>query len=81
VTYSKPHPEPYVEAARLLGVRPDECLAIEDSPTGVTSARDAGCRVVAVPHIADVAHLGTAVVTSLAGATITSLWHTARLSD
>lgn len=74
VTNSKPHPEPYREAARLLGVDTRACLALEDSPTGVTSARDAGCRVVAIPHLASVDHLGTATVTSLEGHDVASLW-------
>lgn len=46
----KPHPAPYLLAAALLGVRPDRCIAFEDSPAGVRSARAAGCYVVAVPH-------------------------------
>ena len=54
VTMSKPHPEPYQTAARLLGVEPADCMALEDSPTGVASAVAAGCRVVAIPHIADI---------------------------
>jgi HAD superfamily hydrolase (TIGR01509 family) len=49
VAQTKPHPEPYLTAAARLGVAPDRCVAIEDSPTGVTSARRAGCVVVAVP--------------------------------
>lgn len=54
VTEGKPHPEPYLLAARKLGVDPRECVAIEDSPTGVRSALAAGCRVIAVPHVVDV---------------------------
>jgi HAD superfamily hydrolase (TIGR01509 family) len=54
VERGKPHPEPYLLAARRLGVDPAECLAIEDSPTGVASALAAGCMVVAVPHVVDV---------------------------
>ena len=54
VRESKPHPEPYLTAADLLGVTPADCLAIEDSPTGIRSAVMAGCRVVAVPHLAGV---------------------------
>lgn len=46
----KPHPTPYLTAARLLGVEPADCVAIEDSPTGVASAQAAGCLVLAVPH-------------------------------
>jgi len=64
----KPHPEPYQTAARLLGVAdPRHCVAIEDSPTGVRSARAAGCVVLAVPSenpLSDVD--GVTVVDSLA---------------
>ena len=51
VRHGKPHPEPYLLAAERLGVDPTECVAIEDSPTGVASAGAAGCVVVAVPNI------------------------------
>lgn len=78
VRNSKPHPEPYELAAARLGVATEACLAIEDSPTGVMSARDAGCRVVAVPHLADVTHLGTAVATVLSGMGLAGLWSLAR---
>lgn len=74
VANSKPHPEPYLAAAGLLSCAPESCLAIEDSPTGVTSARDAGCRVIAVPHLAAVDHLGVAEVTSLVEHDVHSLW-------
>jgi len=50
VTHGKPHPEPYLTAARMLGVDPAECVAIEDSDTGCRSAQAAGCTVLAVPH-------------------------------
>ncbi|MGH3620199.1 MAG: HAD family hydrolase [Sciscionella sp.] len=46
---NKPDPEPYLRAARLLGVPPEECVAVEDSPTGATSAESAGCVVFVVP--------------------------------
>ncbi|MBM0233814.1 HAD family phosphatase [Micromonospora sp. STR1_7] len=45
----KPHPEPYLTAARLLGVPIERCVAIEDSPTGVASALASGAVVLAVP--------------------------------
>ncbi|WP_030904618.1 HAD-IA family hydrolase [Streptosporangium amethystogenes] len=51
VAGTKPDPEPYLTAARLLGVDPARCVALEDSPNGVTSATSAGCRVVAVPSV------------------------------
>jgi len=46
---NKPHPEPYLKAARLLDVDPTACVAIEDSPTGTASAVAAGCTVLVVP--------------------------------
>ncbi len=46
---NKPHPEPYLKAARLLNVPPTHCLAIEDSPNGVMSAVAAGCTVLVIP--------------------------------
>ena len=50
VTHGKPHPEPYLKAAQLLGVDPTACVAIEDSPTGIASAEAAGTRAIGVPH-------------------------------
>ncbi|GAB3867219.1 HAD family phosphatase [Nocardioides maradonensis] len=50
VSNGKPHPEPYLTGAAALGVRPEDCVAIEDSPTGATSAGAAGCRVLVVPN-------------------------------
>ena len=49
VTATKPDPEPYMLAARLVGLRPSDCIVLEDSPNGVASAEAAGCRVIAVP--------------------------------
>lgn len=46
---NKPDPEPYRAAMERLGLRPQQCLAIEDSATGVASATGAGVRVLAVP--------------------------------
>jgi sugar-phosphatase len=48
VANGKPHPEPYQAGARLLGLPPQDCLVIEDSPAGVASGKAAGCRVLAV---------------------------------
>jgi HAD superfamily hydrolase (TIGR01509 family) len=50
VLHGKPHPEPYLKAARRLGVDPKRCLAIEDSNTGARSAEAAGCTVLVVPN-------------------------------
>ncbi len=66
VAHGKPHPEPYLTAARLLAVDPADCVAIEDSHTGATSAVAAGCRVLVVPHHVPVpAGPGRAFLTSL----------------
>lgn len=54
VTHGKPHPEPYLRAAEMLGVDASDCLAIEDSGTGATSANAAGCLVLVVPHFVNV---------------------------
>jgi sugar-phosphatase len=48
VTNGKPHPEPYLAGAKLLGHPAADCLVIEDSPAGVTSGKAAGSRVLAV---------------------------------
>lgn len=52
VRHAKPHPEPYLRAAELLGVPIELCVAIEDSPPGLASAVAAGAAVVGVPHMA-----------------------------
>lgn len=44
----KPHPFPYLHAAERLGVAPECCLAVEDSPSGIRSAIAAGMRVVVI---------------------------------
>jgi len=50
VDRGKPHPDPYLHAARLLGVDPGHCMAIEDSETGARSAEAAGCLVLVVEN-------------------------------
>jgi HAD superfamily hydrolase (TIGR01509 family) len=50
VSRGKPHPEPYLKAASLLRVPPEQCLAVEDSNTGARSASAAGCTVLVVPN-------------------------------
>jgi haloacid dehalogenase superfamily, subfamily IA, variant 3 with third motif having DD or ED len=49
VTHGKPHPEPYLKGADLLGVRPEDCLVIEDAPAGIQSARAGGKQVLGSP--------------------------------
>jgi HAD superfamily hydrolase (TIGR01509 family) len=50
VVHSKPHPEAYLTAAKLLNTAAQNCVAIEDSVAGVTSAVAAGCNTIGVPH-------------------------------
>lgn len=49
VAEGKPSPDIYLFACKELGLKPEECLAVEDSPNGVMSAYRAGCKVVMVP--------------------------------
>lgn len=46
--HGEPHPEPYRRAAERLGLEATDALAIEDTPVGISSARQAGLRVWAV---------------------------------
>ena len=70
VEHGKPHPEPYLAAARALGVEVADCVAIEDSPTGVRSAVAAGVPTLAVPHVVPVPLIvGATQVPSLRGLT------------
>jgi HAD superfamily hydrolase (TIGR01509 family) len=61
VGHGKPHPEPYLKAAVLLGVDARYCVAIEDSPAGVASAVAAGVPTIAVPHVVPVPRMAGAV--------------------
>jgi HAD superfamily hydrolase (TIGR01509 family) len=55
VARGKPHPEAYLTAAAALGLAPEDCVAIEDSNTGATSAEAAGCQVLVVENHVEVA--------------------------
>jgi HAD superfamily hydrolase (TIGR01509 family) len=50
VARGKPAPDVYLEAARRLEVRPEQCAAVEDSHAGIRSAEAAGLRVLAIPN-------------------------------
>ena len=67
VTRGKPHPEPYLRGAELLGLAPAECLVIEDSASGAQAGRAAGCTVLATLYSHALASLSDAhwVVPSL----------------
>jgi HAD superfamily hydrolase (TIGR01509 family) len=69
VAAGKPHPAPYLEAARRLGAEVRDCWAVEDSAVGVRSARAAGCQVMEVPDMvapdAEIRALGHAILPTL----------------
>jgi HAD superfamily hydrolase (TIGR01509 family) len=54
VAMPKPAPDAYLRAASILGMPPERCVAIEDSPTGVAAAEAAGCAVLVVPCVVPV---------------------------
>ena len=74
VANAKPHPEPYLRGAELLGVDPAHCIAIEDSAPGIRSAVAAGAVTIGVPFMVDlpddVAHV---LWPTLAGRTVADL--------
>jgi sugar-phosphatase len=69
VERGKPDPEPYRLGAELLGLRPEECVVVEDAPSGVEAGKAAGCRVLGVlgTHSAVQLHEADWVVGSLEG--------------
>lgn len=70
----KPDPEPYVLAARLLGVPVERCVAVEDSHSGVASAVASGARVIGVEVMQELADRpGLSRVASLADLTLDDL--------
>jgi HAD superfamily hydrolase (TIGR01509 family) len=74
VARTKPEPEPYLLAAKLLDADPEQCVALEDSPNGVASATSAGCLVVAVPTLLPIPPAPRRlVVPSLSGITLATL--------
>ena len=60
VVNGKPHPEPYLKGAALLGVNPAECLVIEDAPAGIQSARAGGMKVIGLASTFRASQLGEA---------------------
>lgn len=77
VARGKPAPDSYLWAAAALGVAPERCLVIEDSPTGVAAAEAAGMVVIAIPHAGPVTSApGRAVRPSLAGLDVEELRRT-----
>jgi mannitol-1-/sugar-/sorbitol-6-phosphatase len=60
VVNGKPHPEPYLKGAELLGVNPGECLVIEDAPAGIRAAHAGGMKVIALTSTYPASGLGEA---------------------
>jgi sugar-phosphatase len=60
VVRGKPDPEPYRRGAELLGLTPEECVVVEDAPSGIGAGVAAGCRVLGVMGTHDVSELGEA---------------------
>lgn len=48
VANGKPHPEPYLMGAKLLGINPSQCLVVEDAPAGIRSAHAAGMKAIGI---------------------------------
>lgn len=53
VERGKPEPDIYIYAAKQLGLKPEECIALEDSPNGVKSAAAAGCKTIMIPDLTE----------------------------
>lgn len=53
VVNGKPHPEPFLKAARILGVAASDCVVVEDAPAGIRAGKTAGARVIAFPTTSD----------------------------
>ena len=51
VKIGKPHPDVYLYACDQIGEKPEDCIAIEDSPNGLRSAASAGCKAIMVPDL------------------------------
>ena len=74
VEHGKPHPEPYLRAAHNLALAPEQCVAIEDSATGVRSAVAAGVPTLAEPHLVESPQLdGLVIVPDLATVSLDDL--------
>ena len=73
VERGKPDPEPYRRGAALLGFSPEECIVVEDAPSGVGAGVAAGCRVLGVlgTHSAEELRESDWVVESLEGLGVT----------
>jgi len=60
VENKKPFPDIYIKAAEKLGLKPEECLVVEDAVSGIEAAKSAGCRSLAVTSSFDKSSLSAA---------------------
>ena len=74
VAHGKPHPEPYLKGAELLGFDPADCLVIEDAPAGIQAARAGGMKVIGITstYAADALQHADAVIGKLGQTQVTS---------
>lgn len=74
VTRGKPHPEPFLAGAELLGFAPGNCVVFEDSASGAEAGRAAGCTVVATPfsHAVEALDAAHYLVADLSGMKVTA---------
>lgn len=74
VLHGKPHPEAYLKAAELLGVKAEECVAFEDSLSGLRSAEGAGTRAVGIKNVVEIpAQAGRILWPTLEGVSMADL--------
>lgn len=53
VENGKPQPDIYLKACEELGLSPEQCIALEDSPNGILSAYRAGCKPIMIPDLSE----------------------------
>jgi mannitol-1-/sugar-/sorbitol-6-phosphatase len=79
VQRGKPDPEPYIKAAKILGLSPADCIVMEDAPAGIRAGKAAGARVLALRTTAPDAELtqsgATWIANDLASLRLNSLNH------
>jgi sugar-phosphatase len=75
VERGKPDPEPYRRGAELLGLKPEDCVVVEDAPSGVGAGIAAGCRVLGVlsTHPAEQLDAATWLVGSMEGLRVAAM--------
>jgi len=72
VTNGKPHPEPYLKGAEILGLPAADCVVFEDSASGTRAGRAAGCTVIGTTFSHSIEELSAAhyLVTDVTGITV-----------